>query len=64
MVRTRGEWSESLQTEVATSILPPLMSRSWEMKNLCMYKTVEHTLDLPLSKVNSFVDIFQKLSNF
>lgn len=34
------------------------------MKNLCMYKTVEHTLDLPLSKVNSFVDIFQKLSNF
>jgi hypothetical protein len=32
--------------------------------NLSMQKTTEHALDLPLSKVYSFLDIFQKLSNF
>jgi hypothetical protein len=64
MDRTKGEWSENFYIEVATSILPPLESRSWEMKNLSMRDTAEHAPDLPLSKVNSFADIFRKLSSF
>jgi uncharacterized protein YoaH (UPF0181 family) len=28
MVRTRGEWSENLRANVATSIRPPLVSKS------------------------------------
>jgi len=64
MDRTRGEWSENFRIKVATSILPPLESRSWEMRNLSMRETVERVLDLPLLKVNSFIDIFRKLSSF
>ncbi len=64
MDRTRGEWSENFRIKVATSILPPLESRSWETKNLFLREIAERMPDLPLSKVNSFMDIFQKLSSF
>ncbi len=64
MDRTRGEWSKNFQIEVAASILPPLKSRSWETRNLFMHETTKRTPDLPLSKVNSFADIFWKQSSF
>jgi hypothetical protein len=64
MDRTRGEWFENFQIKVAASIVPPLESRSWEMRNLFIHKTAKHALDFPLLKVNSFVDIFRKLSSF
>ncbi len=64
MDRTRGEWSENFRIRVATSILPSLESRSWEMRNLSMCETAKLALDLPLSKVNSFTDIFRKLSSY
>jgi hypothetical protein len=51
-------------TEVATSILPPRVSRSWETKNLSMCEIAERGPNFLLSKVNSFVIIFRKLSNF
>ncbi len=63
MDRTRGDWSENFWIEVVASILPPLESRSWETKNLSMHETAKHAPDLPLSKVNSFADIFRKLSS-
>ncbi len=58
MDKTRGEWSKNFRIEMATSILLPLESRSWEIKNLSMREIVERALDLLLLKVNSFVDIF------
>ncbi len=64
MDRTKGEWFENFQIKVAASILPPLESRSWETRNLSMHGTADHAPDLPLSKVNSFADIFRKLSSF
>ncbi len=54
----QGEWFESLQIEVAASILPPLVSMSWEIRNLSMCKIVECALDFSLLKVNSFANIF------
>ncbi len=64
MDRTRGKCSENFRIEVVASILPPFESKSWEMKNLSMHETAKHALDLPLLKVDSFADIFRKLSNF
>jgi hypothetical protein len=64
MDKTKGKCFENFRIKVAASILPPLKLRSWETRNLFMHETVERVLDLSLSKVNSFVDIFQKLSSF
>ncbi len=58
----RGEWSDSFLTEVADSILPPRESMSWETKNLSIEDMVELALNLPLSYVYAFLDIFWKLS--
>ncbi len=64
MDTTRGEWSENFRIKVAASILPPFKSKSWETRNLFMCETTEPASNLPLSKVNSFADIFRKLSSF
>jgi hypothetical protein len=64
MDRTKVEWFENFQIEMAASILAPIESKSWEMRNLKMHEIAECALDLLLSKVNSFVDIFQKLSSY
>jgi hypothetical protein len=64
MDRTKGQWSKNFQIEMAASVLLPFESRSWETRNLSMRETAECALDLSLSKVNSFVDIFQKLSSY
>jgi hypothetical protein len=59
---TRGEWSESFFTEAAASIRPPLSSTDWETKNLSIRDIAEDAPVRPLSKVNSFLENFQKLS--
>jgi hypothetical protein len=64
MDRTKGEWSKNFRIEVAASILPPLESRSWETRNLSMCEIAKCALDLPLLNINSFADIFQKLSSY
>jgi hypothetical protein len=58
MDRTKGEWSENFRIEVAASILLPLKSRSWETRNLSIRDIAKRAQDLPLSKVNSFANIF------
>ncbi len=58
MVSTRGEWSEILRIEGAASILPPLLSSSWEIRNLSILETAAPWPFFPLSYVNSFLDIF------
>ncbi|CAM6062200.1 unnamed protein product [Sphagnum tenellum] len=58
---TSGEWSESLLTEAAASIRPPLSSTDWETKNLSIQNNAEDALGRPLSKVN-FLESFLKLS--
>ncbi len=57
MDRTKGEWSENFRIKATASILPPLESRSWELRNLSMRGTAECAPDLPLLKENSFADI-------
>ncbi len=64
MDRTKGEWSKNFWIEAAASIFLPLESKSWEMRNLSMCETIECAPDLSLSKVNSFANIFQKLSSY
>jgi len=59
---TRGEWSENFLTEAAASICPPLSSTDWETKNLSILDIVEDAPGRPLSKVNSFLESFRKLS--
>ncbi len=58
-----GEWSENFLMEAAASIFPPLSSMSCETMNLSILDTAERALDLPLSYVNFFFDIFRKLSS-
>ncbi len=58
-----GEWSNNFLMEAAASIRPPLSSISWETKNLSILETAEWALDLPLSNVKFFFDIFLKLSS-
>ncbi len=58
-----GEWSESFLMEAADSTRPPLLSMPWDTMNLSILETAAWCLDLPLSKVKLFLDIFRKLSN-
>jgi hypothetical protein len=58
----KGEWSESFLTEAAASIRPPLSSTDWETKNLSILDIAEDAPGRPLSKVNSFLESFRKLS--
>ncbi len=59
---TRGEWFESFLTEAVASIRLPLSSMDWETKNLSILDTAEVAPGCPLSKVNSFLESFLKLS--
>jgi hypothetical protein len=49
--------------EAAASILPPLSSMPWDTMNLLILETADWALDLLLSKVKLFFDIFLKLSS-
>jgi hypothetical protein len=58
----RGEWSESFLIEAVASIHPPLSSMDWETRNLSILDIAEDAPVRLLSKVNSFLESFQKLS--
>ncbi len=59
---TRGEWSKSFLTEAVASIRLPFSSTDWETKNLSIRDIAKDAPECPLSKVNSLLESFRKLS--
>jgi hypothetical protein len=64
IVRTRRKWFDNFRTDVVASIHPLLYPKSRKTMNLLMREIAERILNLRLSKVYSFLDIFWKMSSF